>query len=114
MSLIGEVQGDFRYPEKPGNLVLGPKSNQQALQALARRGQVQGAHLWPQLGHAGALSHLPISRPKGPSALNVDGFKCEGMLAMDFCLASSCRHYLTIGLINLEVQLKPDLTLCIK
>ena len=25
LSIIGEVQGDHRYPEKPGNLVFGPK-----------------------------------------------------------------------------------------
>lgn len=79
MSLIGEVQGDFRYPEKPGNLVLDEKSNHQALQSLAARGQIDGAHLWPQLGHAGALSHLPISEPRGPSPLDVDGLKCLGM-----------------------------------
>jgi 2,4-dienoyl-CoA reductase-like NADH-dependent reductase (Old Yellow Enzyme family) len=83
LSLIGEVQGDFRYPEKPGNLVFGPKSNLKKLQSFASRGQVHGAHLWPQLGHAGALSHLPISHPKGPSALNVEGLQCEGMTVED-------------------------------
>ncbi|MFT5116473.1 MAG: 2,4-dienoyl-CoA reductase-like NADH-dependent reductase (Old Yellow Enzyme family) [Parasphingorhabdus sp.] len=83
LSLIGEVQGDYRFPEKPGNLVLGPKSNQKTLRSLASRGQIQGAHLWPQLGHAGALSHLPISRPKGPSALNIEGLQCDGMSVED-------------------------------
>ena len=77
--LIGEVQGDPRYPEKPGNLVLVPDADLQAMQALARRGSVNGAHIWPQLGHAGALSHLPISRPKGPSALDIEGLRCQGM-----------------------------------
>ena len=79
LSIIGEVQGDPRYPEKPGNLVFGPQSNQQALRSLASRAVIQGAHLWPQLGHAGALSHLPISQPKGPSALDLNGLKCAGM-----------------------------------
>ncbi len=83
LSLIGEVQGTSRYPEKPGNLVLVPDANLDAMQALARRGMVNGAHIWPQLGHAGALSHLPISQPKGPSALDVDGLKCEGMSLKD-------------------------------
>ncbi len=83
LSLIGEVQGDYRYPEKPGNLVLDSRSNQDALKSLASRGQVRGTHLWPQLGHAGALSHLPISRPKGPSALDVEGLQCEGMSVTD-------------------------------
>ncbi len=79
LSLIGEVQGDPRYPEKPGNLVLVPDADLQAMQALAMRGSANGASIWPQLGHAGALAHLPISRPKGPSALNVEGLQCEAM-----------------------------------
>lgn len=83
LSLIGEVQGTACYPEKPGNLVLVPDADLHAMQALANRGLTNGAHLWPQLGHAGALSHLPISRPKGPSALNVNGLKCEGMSRED-------------------------------
>lgn len=79
LSLIGEVQGDPRYPEKPGNLVLVPNVDQQALQTLARRGSANAAQLWPQLGHAGALAHLPISQPKGPSMLEIEGLHCEGM-----------------------------------
>ncbi len=79
LSIIGEVQGDHRYPEKPGNLVFGDQTDHQALQSLASRGVIQGAHLWPQLGHAGALSHLPISQPRGPSALNIEGLQCAGM-----------------------------------
>lgn len=83
LSLIGEVQGDPRYPEKPGNLVLVPDAIQKAMRELARRGSVNGTHLWPQLGHAGALSHLPVSQPKGPSALDIEGLQCEGMSAAD-------------------------------
>ncbi len=83
LSLIGEVQGDFRYPEKPGNLVLSRMSDQKALKTLAHRGVIDGAHLLPQLGHAGALSHLAISRPKGPSALDLEGLQCAGMSSED-------------------------------
>ncbi|MGI9325779.1 MAG: hypothetical protein ACR2PZ_11215 [Pseudomonadales bacterium] len=79
LSIIGEVQGDPRFPEKPGNLVLQESTNHQALQSLAGRGSMEGAHLWAQLGHAGALSHQPISRPKGPSALDIGEVQCEGM-----------------------------------
>ncbi len=79
LSVIGEVQGDPRFPEKPGNLVFGAHSDRQAIQSLATRGTIDGAHLWPQLGHAGALSHAPISEPKGPSALNLEGLRCAGL-----------------------------------
>ena len=81
LSIIGEVQGDPRYPEKPGNLVFGPRANQQAVRSLASRSVIEGAHLWPQLGHAGALSHMPISCPKGPSAIDIEGLQCDGMSA---------------------------------
>lgn len=79
LALIGEVQGDPRYPEKPGNLVLGPNSDQEALRLLASRGGGNSAHLWPQLGHAGALSHMPVSHPKGPSPLDIEGLRCDGL-----------------------------------
>lgn len=79
VSFIGEVQGDPRYPEKPGNLVFGPHSKQDILRGLTSRAIVDRAHIWPQIGHAGALSHLPISHPVGPSPLSVDGLECAGM-----------------------------------
>lgn len=83
VSIIGEVQGDPRYPERPGNLVLGPDTNHQAMESLVRRALIGGAHIWPQLGQAGALSHLPISQPKGPSALDIEGLQCVGMSVED-------------------------------
>ncbi len=79
LSIIGEVQGDPRYPEKPGNLVLGSTMDKQLLLQLTQRATIDGAHLWPQLGHGGALSHQPISSPKGPSPLHIGDFKCAGM-----------------------------------
>lgn len=79
LSVIGEVQGDFRYPEKPGNLVLNEQSNKTLLKTLTSKVNINGAHIWPQLGHAGALSHLPISQPKGPSPLDINGLQCAGL-----------------------------------
>jgi 2,4-dienoyl-CoA reductase-like NADH-dependent reductase (Old Yellow Enzyme family) len=83
VSFIGEVQGDPRFPEKPGNLVLSKHTNKEMIRSLVRRATIEGAHLWPQLGHAGALSHLPISQPKGPSALDIEGLHCAAMSADD-------------------------------
>ena len=83
VSIIGEVQGDPRYPEKPGNLVFGANTDQRTIGLLVKRAAIEGAHLWPQLGHAGALSHPPISQPKGPSALDIEGLQCEGMSVED-------------------------------
>lgn len=79
LSIIGEVQIDPRFPEKPGNLVLGEHSNLEDLRALTTRASVGNAHIWPQIGHAGALSYSPISNPKGPSAIEIEDFKCAGM-----------------------------------
>lgn len=79
LSLIGEVQTSPYYPEKPGNLVLVPGADLSAMRELANRGSTNGAQIWPQLGHAGALAHGPISSPKGPSPLDVEGLKCGGM-----------------------------------
>lgn len=79
MSLIGEVQVTPHYPEKPGNLVIVPDADLSAMQKLAKCGSVNGAQIWPQLGHAGALAHGPISTPKGPSPLDIEGLQCDGM-----------------------------------
>ena len=79
LSIIGEVQVDPRYPEKPGNLVLGPLSDRVKLARVAEAGSNGGAHIWPQLGHAGALAHTPISDPAGPSALNLNGLTCDAL-----------------------------------
>lgn len=79
LSIIGEVQVDPRFPEKPGNLVLGADADLKALRILTSRASINGAHIWPQLSHAGGMSHLPISNPKGPSALCIGGFQCAGM-----------------------------------
>lgn len=89
LSAIGEVQIDPHFPEKPGNLVLGPNSNHKQLLLLTQGAVIDGAHLWPQLGHAGALAHLPISRPKGPSPIDVEGLSCEGMTTSEVQLLPS-------------------------
>ena len=76
LSIIGEVQVDPRYPERPGNLVFGARRGQPSFRRLAGAGSEGTTCIWPQLGHAGALAHAPISRPAGPSALDVEGLRC--------------------------------------
>ncbi|NNE82089.1 MAG: NADH:flavin oxidoreductase/NADH oxidase family protein [Silicimonas sp.] len=82
LSIIGEVQGTPYFAEKPGNLVLNSHSDRNQLERLAKAGATDGAQLWPQLGHAGAMADVPISTPKGPSALDLPGLTC-GALSLD-------------------------------
>jgi 2,4-dienoyl-CoA reductase-like NADH-dependent reductase (Old Yellow Enzyme family) len=79
VSIIGEVQGNPHFAEKPGNLVLEPESDTAKFVELARRGSAKATQLWLQLGHAGAMAHPPISHPKGPSALDVSGLTCAAL-----------------------------------
>ena len=79
VSIVGEVQGNPGFAEKPGNLVLTSDSDLRGFEMLARRGSVNGAQVWLQLGHAGAMAHPPISHPKGPSALAIRGLSCGAL-----------------------------------
>ncbi len=79
LSIIGEVQIDPRYPEKPGNLVLDGSQGDPLLGRLAQIAHRLEGHIWPQLGHAGALAYRRVSTPMGPSALDVDGLRCGEM-----------------------------------
>ncbi|WP_037254725.1 oxidoreductase [Roseobacter sp. SK209-2-6] len=89
-SIIGEVQGDPRYPEKPGNLILDDNADKSAFRQLARQGSTNGAQLWLQLGHAGALAHLPISKPKGPSEIEFPDFRSEAMSLAEIQAVPDC------------------------
>lgn len=79
VSIIGETQCNPDYPEKPGNLVLNAASELGRFRDLAKQGDRNGALLWLQLGHAGALAYGPVSRPKGPSALDLPGLRCAAL-----------------------------------
>lgn len=77
--IVGEVQGSPNFAEKPGNLVLRPDADLAQYRELARKGASNGAQLWLQLGHAGAMAHPPISTPKGPSAIDITGLSCTAL-----------------------------------
>lgn len=79
VSIIGEVQATSHFAEKPGNLVLHAVSDLNKFRDLAAYGSQNGTQLWLQLGHAGALAYAPISNPKGPSALDLPGLRCEAL-----------------------------------
>lgn len=73
LSIIGEVQGNPHFAEKPGNLVLTDSAELDSFRSFAKWGSTGGTHLWAQLGHAGAMTFPQIGSPKGPSALDVPG-----------------------------------------
>lgn len=79
ISIIGEVQTDPSFAEKPGNLVLNAQSELERFHKLAKTGSQNGSQLWLQLGHAGAMAYPPTSKPKGPSALDLPGLKCAAL-----------------------------------
>ena len=109
LSLIGEVQVGHYHPEKPGNLVLGAQQNDQALAKLAMCGSAKGAQIWPQLGHAGALTHDAVNTPKGPSALNLDGLNCQALSldeirALPDLYASAAKRAQTAGFGGVQIH----------
>ncbi|WP_237215889.1 tRNA-dihydrouridine synthase [Ruegeria lacuscaerulensis] len=108
-SIIGEVQGDPSYPEKPGNLVLDEKANEASYRELARRGSANGAQLWLQLGHAGALTHLPIGEPKGPSEIEFPDFRSKAMSfaeiqAVPGCFAKTALRSVELGFGGVQIH----------
>ena len=76
LSIIGEVQGNNLFAEKPGNLLLNRHSSLESFKNLVQKGAQNNCHLWVQLGHAGALSYPLTSTPKGPSAIDLPELKC--------------------------------------
>lgn len=84
-------------------------TNQQALRSLSQKALSEGAHLWPQLGHAGALSYLPFSQPKGSSALNISDFKYAGMSIdeveeLPYLYARTAQHEKVPGFSGLQIH----------
>ena len=93
LSIVGEVQGDPRFAEASGNLVLDDQADLSQFSRLAREGAEGGGHLWLQLGHAGALTDPAIGTPKGPSALDLPGLACAALNAEEIAaLPSAFAH----------------------
>jgi 2,4-dienoyl-CoA reductase-like NADH-dependent reductase (Old Yellow Enzyme family) len=82
-SIIGEVQVDPRFPEATGNLVLDAASDTSGFAELSRRGRANGAGLWVQLGHAGALTPPDIGIPAGPSVIDLPELHARALTAKE-------------------------------
>ena len=89
LSIIGEVQGNPRVAEKPGNLVLHGDAQLQKFERLAETGNTNGAQLWLQLGHAGAMAYPATGQPIGPSKLELPTLRCRARRRSDFGLCAS-------------------------
>ena len=109
VSVIGEVQSDPHALEKPGNLVLADDMDGAGFGELSRRATVGGAHLWAQLGHAGALAYRPLGDPLGPSALDLPGLSCAAMSgpevdALPALVAAGARRAKAAGFTGVQVH----------
>lgn len=105
----GVARRDPRYPEKPGNLVLDDNANFEAFRELARQGSANGAELWLQLGHAGALAHLPNSKPRGSSEIYFPDFRSEAMShaeiqAVPDCFAKTALRAADLGFGGIQIH----------
>lgn len=108
-SIIGEVQGDPLFAEKPGNLVLSRASDKEEFAQLALRGGSHGAQLWAQLGHAGVLTPPEIGRPKGPSAINLPRLHADELTlgeigALPGRFAETARRAESLGFAGVQVH----------
>ena len=109
LSIIGEVQVDPGYPEKTGNLVLHAQRDRPQFERLALAGAEEMSTIWPQLGHAGALAHAPVSRPAGPSALDIEGLRCAELSvpeieALPLKYAEAARRANSDGFTGVEIH----------
>lgn len=109
LSIVGEVQGDPSKAEKPGNLVLRADSDHAQFRQLAMAGRQGGAHLWAQLGNAGALAHPPIGRAAGPSPLSLDGLTCSELSRSDIArlpqeFAQTAKLARAVGLSGVQIH----------
>ncbi|MEM7070333.1 MAG: oxidoreductase [Pseudomonadota bacterium] len=108
-SIIGEVQCHPKFAEKPGNLVLNEQSDPQAFKKLAKHGTKNDTLLWPQLGHAGALTYPVIGKPKGPSKLNFIGLSCDELSLSEIqhiptYFANSAKYAKNLGFSGVQIH----------
>lgn len=75
----GNVMIDYRFLERPGNIVVDRNGGEEALAKLAEAGTVSGNQFWAQISHPGRqCTRLSNSRPFAPSAVELSAL---GMFA---------------------------------
>ncbi|MEM1183051.1 MAG: NADH:flavin oxidoreductase/NADH oxidase family protein [Acidobacteriota bacterium] len=75
--ITGNVMVDWRYLERPGNVVVEDGTHREALRAWAEAGTAGGNHLWVQINHPGRqCTRFSNGRPVAPSPvqLKLGGF----------------------------------------
>lgn len=107
--IVGEVQGDPRFPESPGNLLLDARSDVAAFTDLARRGSAHQTRMWLQLGHAGALTPPDLGTPMGPSALDLPELRAadlpvEEIRALPARFAETARRAEGLGFAGVQIH----------
>lgn len=72
LMLTGNVHGDRRQLERPGNIVIDGNGGLNELRKLAEIATRDGAHFWMQINHPGRQTSASINpRPLAPSAISV-------------------------------------------
>ncbi|TDU32230.1 2,4-dienoyl-CoA reductase-like NADH-dependent reductase (Old Yellow Enzyme family) [Panacagrimonas perspica] len=72
LMLTGNVHGDRRQLERPGNIVIDGNGGLDELRKLARIGTRDGAHFWMQINHPGRQTSAGINaKPLAPSAITL-------------------------------------------
>jgi 2,4-dienoyl-CoA reductase-like NADH-dependent reductase (Old Yellow Enzyme family) len=72
LSITGNVMVDWRYLERPGNVVVEEFGGQEGLEAWAQAGTTDGCQLWMQINHPGRqCARTTNARPVAPSAVQL-------------------------------------------
>ena len=72
LMLTGNVHGDRRQIERPGNIVIDNNGGLDELRKLAQIGTQNGAHFWMQINHPGRQTSASINpRPLSPSSISL-------------------------------------------
>ena len=70
----GNVMVDYRYLERPGNIVIDRNGGEDALARLAQAGTTAGNQFWMQISHPGRqCTRMSNRRPLAPSAIGLSG-----------------------------------------